>query len=408
MPRGLDDVAHHCGGRGQRTGPLTEEHRLSHGIPDHVDRVVDAVDVGERVTRADHRGLDAHVHAPAGTLGNRQQLDLVAGLTCIGDVAGSDRLDAFGRHIGERHAGVERDRGQDRDLGRGVETVHIGGGIRFGESALLRFRQRARVVETVLGHPREHVVGGSVDDAVDRLDLVAHEAVLERVDDRYAAAHARLEQDVDTLLGGSIHHLAAVCGHERLVRGDHGLAGAERVKDHLACHARTADEFHDDVDPRVPDDVCRLGGEAVRPQPELRCARGVAVGALHERDVHAGARTELPGVALEDLHDAAADCPQADQADVDGAHESSASLEYAVIVAESRPPMAPDTSDTAPTTRQMCSIALLMPMPERSRRAGCAPQPSSVRRRSSYVSRRTAQRHCPSRTNTTPGRTCLL
>ncbi len=350
----LDQVADDRRGGRQRAGALAEEHRLAHRVADHVDGVVDAVDAGERVGVGDHGGMHAHVDALGSATPDREKLDGVAHLGGVGDVLGSESADSLGGDLAHHHAAVERDGAQDRDLGGGVEAVDVGGRVGLREALGLRLGERGRVVETVGGHAREHVVGGAVHDAHDRLDLVAGQRVLERADDRDAAADARLEEDVDAVGLGRLHDLFAVAREQRLVGGDDALAGVQRRKHDLARDTGPADELDDDVERVVGDHVvpvvrALLGGKA-----EIGEALGGAVGEARQLDVDARAAAEVLAVARQNLDDAGSNGSQSDQADSDGAHDDSsafrgrarsAQLPATIVAEKPRPPggARPDT-----------------------------------------------------------------
>ena len=158
-------------------------------------------------------------------------------------------------HVVDGHARVEGNRCEDGDLGRGVEPIDIGRRIGFGKALGLRLGKHLVVRHIVFGHTGEHVVGRAVHDAHHGIDAVRDKRVLHRIDDRDAAAHARLERDLPVRLCGSSHNLFAVGGHERLVGCDHVLAGAQRFQHHVLGNGRAADELDDDVDRGIVHDV---------------------------------------------------------------------------------------------------------------------------------------------------------
>ena len=213
-------------------------------------------------------------------------------------------------YVIHHHTRVEGDGGQNGDLGRSVEAVHVSGGISLGEAGGLGLAQGLVVVHGVVGHAGEHVVGRAVHDAHDRRDLVGDERVLERVDDGDAAAHARLEGDL--LAGGSrgVHDLLAVGGHERLVGGDHVLASGQGPQHHGARDGGAADELHHQVDVGVIDDLVEIVGEQVAHAMRLGLCRAERA---HARQLHVNAvvALEVVLVVLQDVDAATAHgaCP---------------------------------------------------------------------------------------------------
>ena len=63
----------------------------------------------------------------------------------MGDIGQVEAVDADVVDLLQPHAVMERDRGQDRDLGGGVAAGHILGGVGLGVAQLLRLGQRVGV-----------------------------------------------------------------------------------------------------------------------------------------------------------------------------------------------------------------------------------------------------------------------
>ena len=312
MARHFQHVAHHGAGGRARARALAEEHRLAHGVACDVDGVVHAVNGGQLVRQRQHRGMHAHVHALVGAVRQRQQLHAVAHVARCVQVHRGDVADAFGVHVVDGNARVERDGREDGDFRGGVEPVHVGGGVGLREALLLCLLERGVVAEPVLHHTREHVVRRAVHDTHDRADLVGDERVLHRVDDGDAAAHAGFERDLLAGLVGRAHDLFAVRCHERLVGRDHVLARLESAHHDVARHGGAADQLHHDVDVRIVQDVLVILREEV-----LHAVRdsllGVARAHAHELHVDAVVALEILAVVLQDVDAPAADRARAHQ-----------------------------------------------------------------------------------------------
>ena len=189
-----------------------------------------------------------------GLLGDGEELDHVAHLPSELDVDLGDRRDALVVDVGGRDGGAERDAGDDGGLGAGVVALDVGGGVGLGEAQALRLGQRVGVRRASLGHAREDVVGGAVDDAHHPGDALADQRLAQRTDDRDAAGHGRLEEEVDPGALGGLEELGAVLGQQLLVPGDHGLARLERSEDQLAGRLDATDELDHEVDVGIVDD----------------------------------------------------------------------------------------------------------------------------------------------------------
>ena len=264
-----------------------------------------------------HGGMHAHVDALGRAMRQRQQLDDVAHVVGRVHVKLRDVADALGVDIIELHAAVEGDGCQDGDLRGGVEAIDVGGGVGLGKALRLSLGQRVVIGQAVVDHAREHVVGGAVHDAHDGGDLVADKRVLQRLDDGDTAADAGLEAHFQVLLAGKVHDLVAEGGHERLVGGDHVLAGAQRTKNHVARDGGTADQLDDDIDLGVVDDVVEIFGEQVQHAVRLSLL-GVARAHAHHFHVDAQMALEVLAMVAQDVQAAAADGARSHESKFDG------------------------------------------------------------------------------------------
>ena len=165
--------------------------------------------------------------------------------------------DALVVHVAGHHRRAEGDAGDDGGLGPGVVALDVGGGVALGVAQRLGLGQGLGVGGAGLGHAGEDVVGGAVDDAHHPGDALAHQRLAQRPDDRDAAGHGRLEQQVDPGGLGGLEQLGAVVGQQLLVAGDHRLARLQGGEDQLAGRLDAADDLDHDVDVGVVDDRLR-------------------------------------------------------------------------------------------------------------------------------------------------------
>ena len=63
----------------------------------------------------------------------------------------------------------------------------------------------------------EHIVGGSVEDSRDLVDLIRRKGRIQRADDGDAAPAACLKKKVNVSFSGDLHKLRAMFGNQRLV-----------------------------------------------------------------------------------------------------------------------------------------------------------------------------------------------
>ena len=161
------------------------------------DRVGDAVDLRDRRRFRHHGRVDALLDAALAACRDAEQLDAVAELVRRLQVGGGDRLDALDMDRLGVDLGAEGKAGQDGELVGGVEAADVEGRVGLGIAEALRVREAIVEGQALRLHPRQDVVAGAVEDAVDALDRIADEALAQRLDDRDAASDRRLEVQRD-------------------------------------------------------------------------------------------------------------------------------------------------------------------------------------------------------------------
>ena len=261
-------------------------------------------------------GMDAHVDALLRLLADGEELHDVTEVLRVSDVIGRDLRDALDGDIVETDARVECDGREDRRLARGVEAVDVRRGVRLRVAFLLRLLEHVVVARAAFAHLREHVVRRSIHDTHDLRDAVRREALLERRDDRDAAADARLEAEVRLVRLRHREELLPVLRDDVLVRRDDVLARRERLEHVLLRGVNAAHDLDDDGDLIIAEDVL----DAIR---ELH-ARKIGTRLLHvahehfrEHDACADARGDLLQVLLEHAHHAGADRAGPQEPDLD-------------------------------------------------------------------------------------------
>ena len=157
----------------------------------------------------------------ADALGHPEQLQRQAELLRVGEVIGTDPLDALVGDVVQRHRRPEREPRQDRHLRRGVGTADVVGGIGLGVAELLGLLQRLVVGEARPAHLGEDVVGGAVDDPEHLLDRDRAQALLNDPDHGDRPGDGGLEAKLGAALLCGRDQLLPVLGDQLLVGGDH-------------------------------------------------------------------------------------------------------------------------------------------------------------------------------------------
>ena len=125
-----------------------------------------------------------------------QQLDPVAELVRERDVHGRDVPDALDVDRVEAWPAAEGQRGQQRQLVRGVDAVDVEGGVGLGVAQGLRLGQHVGELAAGLAHRGQDEIAGAVEDAEDALDPIGRQPLAQRLDDRDAAGDGGLEAEL--------------------------------------------------------------------------------------------------------------------------------------------------------------------------------------------------------------------
>ena len=154
---------------------------------------------------------------------------------------------------------TQANRNQNGDFRARVVAVDVGRRIRLGISELLRLFQRIGKRQPRAVHAGEDVVARAVQDAGHAQQPIAGEPFPDGANDRNAAGHRRLEQQLAPMLARERQQLDTVRRDELLVCGDDRFPRLERSLDEIACRLETAHQLDDDVGVRSDDVVDAVG-----------------------------------------------------------------------------------------------------------------------------------------------------
>ena len=255
----------------------------------------------------DHRRVHASGDVVAAQLADGEQLDHRPHVAGTGDVGGGDLRDAFAIDVGGSDARVERQAGQDRCLGRGVEPLDVGRRIGLGVAQLLGLLERLGEAGARGVHPVEDEVGGAVDDPEHAGHLVACQRLAQRTQDRDGTGHSRLVVEVSLGLRGRLEERRTVLGEQGLVGRHHAGAILERGQDERPGRLDAADHLHHHVDVVTRHQPDRVGGQ--QPVGDLDVAGRVEAtyGHADELDRRTHARGQVVTLLGQQSHHLGAD-----------------------------------------------------------------------------------------------------
>ncbi len=121
---------------------MTDEQHLPHEVAFDEHGVVGAFDLGERMVERDQRRMHAGLDPPRMALRVGDQLDRVPELAGVPEVDGLDAFDTFAENVVRADLDLIRDRPEDREFVRGVESPDVVGRIRLGEPGRLSLAHR--------------------------------------------------------------------------------------------------------------------------------------------------------------------------------------------------------------------------------------------------------------------------
>ena len=104
-------------------------------------------------------------------------------------------------------------------------------------------------------HPRQDVIAGAVNDAVEVGDAIAHEAFAQGFDDRDPAANTGFVIQIRAELAGGGKQFFAMRREQSLVGGDDRLAEFERRQNDCAGQSRASDQLNDYIDFWIVNDL---------------------------------------------------------------------------------------------------------------------------------------------------------
>ncbi len=290
--------------------------------------------MGDRRRARHHAGMHALLDPVLGRAREAQELDAKSELLRILDVEVGNVTDALDVDAGDIDRRAEGDRGQDRELVGGIDAVDVEARIRLGVSPLLRLRQHRGEAAPALAHRGENEIRGAVQDAVDPRHVIGGEPLAQRLEDRDAAGHRRLEGKGHALLLGELRELGAVPRHQRLVRGHHVLAARERGAHDVERHAlAAADELHHDIGLSIGRQCHGIVIPAHRGKIDATLPAPVAGGNRAHLKVTAAAAGQQLCVAVQQLQRAGSHGAESGDGDVEGRFHGRLAMHCAAVAA---------------------------------------------------------------------------
>ena len=216
------------------------------------------------------------------------ELDAVAEFAGQTNVHARKAADAAHRHGREGVVGAVGKLDEDGQLVGGVMAVDVQRGVGLGIAQFLRLLEGHVEVEAVARHLGEDVIARAVEDAHQRRDAVARQALLEGRHHGDGPGHAGLVAQDAPLVPGLFQQAEAFFGQQGLVGGNDMLAHVQRAVDDLPRRFDAAHELHEHVDLGIVRQGGRVGGE-LRPGGQGHLTRLARMAHQHFLDHHVAA-----------------------------------------------------------------------------------------------------------------------
>jgi hypothetical protein len=127
-----------------------------------------------------------------------------------------------------------------------VQFSSLAYGIGLGITALLRLAQGGIKLGSIF-HVAENEIAGAVQNAVEAIDAVAGEPLLDGGDDRNTACHRGAIKQLTTMPPGQLFQRRTLLGNQFFVGRDHRLACRERQPHPVTSRIEPPGQLHDDV-----------------------------------------------------------------------------------------------------------------------------------------------------------------
>src|SRR5690554_7144947 len=133
--------------------------------------------MGERVAFGHQVGVDALEQFAAVNPRHAEQADAITQSLCLPDVGGHDASNTGDLYAVKINLCAKRQRSEDREFVRSINTVNIKAGVRLCIAQSLRILQNRVKIAAMLFHGRQDIIAGAVKDAVNPLDTVGRSPV---------------------------------------------------------------------------------------------------------------------------------------------------------------------------------------------------------------------------------------
>ncbi|MBA7694283.1 hypothetical protein ES703_102890 [subsurface metagenome] len=151
-------------------------------------------------------------------LGYGQQLYRETQFAGIAEVAAGESRNTFTVNILRAHLSLKGQRSQDSQFIIGIYPFDVVFRVGLGIAQFLRLLESRGKVHALPGHHGEDIIGGAVDDGEDAADIIGHQVMFERGNQRDTPADTGFILQTHAALPCQSQQLRAVLGNKFLIR----------------------------------------------------------------------------------------------------------------------------------------------------------------------------------------------
>ena len=151
---------------------------------------------GKRAVRRNHHRPDERFQAPTARPPRcRDEANGAAKCVRVGKINLADARDALDRNLADFDRLPEGNHGEDGDFIPGVVALDVHGGVGLGVARSLCLAQSLAERAATLLHLRQDVIGGAVEDAVNRAEVLPRKPFADGVKNGHSAGHAGFDAE---------------------------------------------------------------------------------------------------------------------------------------------------------------------------------------------------------------------
>ena len=219
----IHNICNYCTCSRKLTCSASVEHGISKNISVHKYCIKHIIYTVKRATLRYH--CIERISDPAAC---GKKLDSHAKLFCIFHICRCDLCDSFCINILVIQEFSVCKWRKDGDLTACVSTSYVCSRICLCIALCLSFLQNRIKITVLCAHLVKHVVGGSVKDSCDLIDLICCQWRIQCTNDRDTAAAACLKKEIDIFFFCDLHELGTMLGYQSLIGCAYALSCLKR------------------------------------------------------------------------------------------------------------------------------------------------------------------------------------